>query len=646
MNSISLALALIANLALLLNMARRLSFAIAQPITIVGWLVSSALLIALVAVASTSNFRIQPRERHALTQAYYYAIIAAALYFIVSCLMIFTVIGAYRRHYEKEFRLTLVQRTLMLQTIAFMMYLLIGACIYSYVEDWNFLDAVYWADFTLLTVGIGNDFVPKTHLGRSLLFPYAVGGIVTVGLVIGSIRSLVLERGKAKMTARMTEKKREKVLDSANLDKRTIKVTSFKTISFSQKGLTEAQRREQEFNIMRKIQKDATTHRKWMALGFSTLAAMVLWFIGALIFKIAERKQQWSYFVSLYFSYTSLLTIGYGDLQPTANSGKPFFVFWSLLAVPTLTVLISNMGDTVVKAISDLVNWTGTLTILPGENGMKAAWRSAAQAFAKRMPGRFETAFPGKATPSKDQDKSIKRKEGETVQQHVIDRLGRYLEDEQLQEAREAGAHGDTVQRNRHLYLYVLSKELRQLMKDVQESPPKEYSYQDWAWYLKLIGQDEADKDNHRDPPIEPDQKRSDAKNEREYLGQGGGKNGDLSWSWLGTRSPLMGNKTEAEWLLESLSTALERELYDMHLNKKSGRKPPISFDDVAKKEKETTQRSNGANEDEETEAGAQESSNGTSSGDATSTSSDSSSEETYHETTAEERDERSMQWE
>jgi hypothetical protein len=53
-NAVSLVFALIANFALLLNMARRLPFAIAQSITIVGWLLSSFLLIALVAVASSN----------------------------------------------------------------------------------------------------------------------------------------------------------------------------------------------------------------------------------------------------------------------------------------------------------------------------------------------------------------------------------------------------------------------------------------------------------------------------------------------------------------------------------------------------------------------------------------------------------------
>lgn len=52
-------------------------------------------------------------------------------------------------------------------------------------------------------------------------------------------------------------------------------------------------------------------------------------------------------------------------MYPVSNSGKPFFVFWSLLAVPTLTILISNMGDTVVKGVKDVTIWLGEISFLP-----------------------------------------------------------------------------------------------------------------------------------------------------------------------------------------------------------------------------------------------------------------------------------------
>jgi potassium channel subfamily K len=95
---------------------------------------------------------------------------------MVATMMLVTVYGAYAGHYDKEFQLTMSQRTLMLQTISFLVYLLLGALVYSHIEGWAYLDAVYWADFTLLTVGIG-DYSPATHLGRGLLFPFAIGGI-------------------------------------------------------------------------------------------------------------------------------------------------------------------------------------------------------------------------------------------------------------------------------------------------------------------------------------------------------------------------------------------------------------------------------------------------------------------------------------
>jgi potassium channel subfamily K len=248
-NSVSLAFALSANMSLLLNMSRRLTFAIAQPITIIGFYLAGFLLMALVGVASSSVFRILPAEEHALGQAYYYAIIAAGIYFIIASLMAFTAFGAWKGHYAREFKLTASQRTLMLQTIGFMVYLLLGALVFSEIEGWMFLDGVFWASFTLLTIGFGGEFVPKTHTGRSLLIPYAIGGLVTVGLVIGSIRSLILEHGKQKMSARFLEVKRQKVLSSINEDTQTIRISLWEKVEFSSKGLSEAERREQEFHV-------------------------------------------------------------------------------------------------------------------------------------------------------------------------------------------------------------------------------------------------------------------------------------------------------------------------------------------------------------------------------------------------------------
>jgi potassium channel subfamily K len=201
--------------------------------------------------------------------------------------MMFTIYGALKGHYSKEFKLTIPQRTLMLQTICLLGYLLLGALVYSKIEGWKFLDAVYWADFTILTIGIGDYFTPQTHLGRSLLFPFAIGGIVYLGLVVGSIRSLVLDRTKKKLSASMTEKIRRRVIkkiqqaqNSNNsvgkipgLDKKTSKCL---TLNPRDDEEIERARREAEFHAMRSVQEMAEKERKWVSLIVSGLAWLFL----------------------------------------------------------------------------------------------------------------------------------------------------------------------------------------------------------------------------------------------------------------------------------------------------------------------------------------------------------------------------------
>lgn len=201
--------------------------------------------------------------------------------------MMFTAYGAIKGHYSKEFKLTIPQRTLMLQTICLLVYLLLGALVYSKMEGWKFLDAVYWADFTLLTIGIGDDYTPKTHLGRSLLFPFAIGGIVYLGLVIGSIRSLVLDRSKKKLTARMTEKVRRRVIKKVETAEHSSKSVSeipgldkktSKCLTLDPRDQTEGEkrRREAEFYAMRAVQDMAVKERQWISLIVSGLSWLFL----------------------------------------------------------------------------------------------------------------------------------------------------------------------------------------------------------------------------------------------------------------------------------------------------------------------------------------------------------------------------------
>lgn len=83
------------------------------------------------------------------------------------------------------------------------------------VDDFTFSESVYFVDVTVTTVGFGdNGFVPKTNLCRALVMPYAIIGILSLGLVITSIRTVVVERGHIrKALVGVILKKQQKHLD-------------------------------------------------------------------------------------------------------------------------------------------------------------------------------------------------------------------------------------------------------------------------------------------------------------------------------------------------------------------------------------------------------------------------------------------------
>lgn len=497
-NAVSLVFAIAANLLLLLNFAHRVRYSIAQPLTIVFWYaatvrrwagwaltgrryISSLLLVALV-IAAYKHLRV-PSMEHAFSQSYYYGVISAALYFFISTLLAWNAVGAYVfKAYAPSFTaLTIAQRTLMLQTISYTLYLALGAGVFSSLEGWSFVDGVYWADLTLLTIGFGSDFSPKKQASQGILIPYAAVGVIMIGLVVGSVRGLFLERGKRKVRNRSIHKEREKVLRDlrcADTDWRT------------------------EFELMRTVQQAAKKARRWWGLCTSLVAFLIVWFGGALVFSRSERMQGWSYFQSLYFTYVSLFTIGYGDYYPMSNFGKPFFVAWSLVAIPAVTILISSMGDTVVGWVKHGTLWVGQKTILPE---------------------RRRTDGPGD-TERFDLERSELRSD--------VARLGRTVEEQQA--ATLAGDPAQPPERGRQRRLASgIAEKIADLAQDIGAQPPRTYGWDEWKGFLALLGQTEDSAEEQA----------------------------DMQWKWLGDDGPLLSTQTETEWILARLCEHLQKVL-------------------------------------------------------------------------------------
>ncbi|KAK2686119.1 hypothetical protein QWA68_015182 [Fusarium oxysporum] len=261
----------------------------------------------------------------------------------------------------------------------------------------------------------------------------------------------------------------------------------------------------------------SSRRRKWVAMAISTFLWLLLWLVGAFIFQKAEQAYQgWTYFDVVYFCFEAWTTIGYGDLAPVSNLGRSFYVFWSLLALPTMTILISNAGDTVVRIVRDGIILIGSVTILPNDRGFVRNVKSLVSIIT------FEKTFGDRGTGHDDAGASSKDIDQQlpTDQPPFAITSSRNIQPYARSTSSFQNNLGN-LPTGADLQ-FLLMSEIRVVIDHLKESKPHHYTFDQWAWYLKLIGEDEH---NPRTPCRVDQQKDGHKISEK--------------WSWVGNQSPL-----------------------------------------------------------------------------------------------------------
>lgn len=219
------------------------------------------------------------------------------------------------------------------------------------------------------------------------------------------------------------------------------------------------------FEAMRSIQKNTSKFKRWYALFLSFTAFGLLWCVGALVFWVCEHKAQgMSYFEALYFCYVCLLTIGYGDLSPITAAGRPFFVLWSLIAVPTMTILISDLGDTVINKFKRGTFKLADFTVLP----KYGVWRE----FLERHPWLLDWL------QTRKQRKEEKRRVEEGFP--VGPEAEPPLPTPTIEELAKDTPSKEELGRK-------LAKKIRQTADEMKSQSYKRYSYEEWVEITQLI---------------------------------------------------------------------------------------------------------------------------------------------------------------
>ncbi|KAF6220639.1 hypothetical protein HO133_003072 [Letharia lupina] len=571
LNGASLACGFAGNIFLLFNFTRRIRYIVALPVTIILWYFATGILIAI--TASMDEYVPPHRPDQTYSQGFWHAVIAAILYLVSSMILMLNMLGYFLGHYPQHFELSDDQRNLILQTMMFFCWLAGGAAVFAKVEGWSFVDSLYFCDVTVLTVGFG-DFYPTNDVGRGLVFPYSVGGIIILGLMVSSIRGFAQELGsthvvkshvekqrthtlrrtattdfeyeklKAYALAKLHHKKPAPISEPFNLTQRTVNFDVEKAIAPAPReshqkkskvgpviaGLRVLRRvgsrqpkillmrqEKDRFDAMRKIQYDTHKFKRYSALTMSFIAFGLLWCVGAVGFWRAESKSQGlSYFQALYFCYVSLLTIGYGDLSPKSNAGKPLFIVWSLIAVPTMTILISDMGDTVIASFKrgtfKLADWT----VLP----KAGLWRELLEKYPWLLLWLQKKSQKAAEKRRLAAGMPVGQEEDEMDPAPTMEQVSELdnLDDQAL-----AGK---------------LAIAIRHTANHLKDDPPRRYCYEEWAEYTRLIRFSRLSKEE-----IELAEEEQ----------------GIVGWDWIGEDSPMLADSSESEWVLDRLCESLNR---------------------------------------------------------------------------------------
>lgn len=604
LNVVSLVCGFVGNIFLLFNFTGRIRYIIALPATIGIWYIASGILIGITAGMHIYDPPVGDLQTY--TQGYWYGVIAAILYFICNNLLFINMMGYFLGHYPQRFNLTDHQRTLILQTMLFFVWLAGGAAVFSHIEStghnasqalqWGFVDGLYFCDVTILTVGFG-DLFPTDNLGRGLVFPYSVGGIIMLGLVISSLHNFASQIGEEKIIKKHISRERSRTFDrtvteSTDLDleqelmsrhtraelkkmhisapynlrhgdrrpsiyaPRTVRRPSsvssrkkkFWFVPFAKRmnihhhvhhhksKLVLMKEERDRFNAMRRIQAQTESFKRWWALSMSILSFSILWCIGAVVFWRAEQSEQgMTYFEALYFCYISLLTIGYGDLTPKSNAGRAFFLVWSLIAVPTMTILISDMGDTVIGPFKHGTYKLADFTVLP-KQGAWRDWLEEHPRILRWLEKRKENRERRKRIRegmafAQPEDVEVDPEDMETPGDRnppSIDALAREAEQD--------------VKTTRNLTYDKLARRLataiRNVAADLHSETERHYTYEEWVELTRLI----------RFTSEATDEARLEEEEE-----------GMVEWDWIGEDSPMMSGQSEPEFVLERLCESLTR---------------------------------------------------------------------------------------
>ncbi|KAL3477390.1 hypothetical protein BJX99DRAFT_246164 [Aspergillus californicus] len=510
LSATSLACGVIGSISLLFKLAGAVCYGSSLALVLLCWLLAAGNLIGSIVAMHIYYRPIQGYEIY--SQTYWSAVIAAVLYVLLSSTVGVNILGCRLGHYPRSGAITANQRVLVLQTLIFDLWLAIGGVAFSQSIGLSYPDALYFSTVTMLTIGFG-DITTTNPLGRGLIFPYTVISTIVLGLVVSGFYQNAKDLHYHEVVRKHADQERQpavaclgQLADYTRRYPRPPYIGTAASASGPEPNMASGSEDERRFHAMRALQKETIIFRRATSLTIIIMLFVTIWMIGAIVFWILEDNL--TYFDCLYFGFCCLLTIGYGDITPSSNAGRQFFIIWSIVSVPIMTTLITKSSEIVLRIYANtarvVANW------IPSA-------RSHQSASFTRPTLSFHQTWIGKSKVQSD----MAQKE-----EIHLSRWGLSLNEYDYVTEHS----GSTLARR-------LAFAIQKTTKDALAGKSKQYSYKEWMEFKFLICSTELGNKN------------TTSFDQASHV--------DPKWDWAGGLSPLLSEKAEPQWVLDQLCDTL-----------------------------------------------------------------------------------------
>lgn len=170
---------------------------------------------------------------------------------------------------ERQIEVRIAGRHFMIQTTLFVCTTGILALYMSRLEDWTYMQGIYFSVVSFLTIGFG-DFTPTKTATQVVLFPFLLVGIVQLACLIGMLVHYFSQRvakqhaNRRRRAAKLRQEEEDKLTNEPNL--------------------------ERELQFLAELYRSTNQHEAVKSLAVATVGFLTFWLIGALVFSRVEVR--------------------------------------------------------------------------------------------------------------------------------------------------------------------------------------------------------------------------------------------------------------------------------------------------------------------------------------------------------------------